>query len=200
MVVHSVDRRAYGDERDVMRWEERLLDLFDDLEQQAEGLALIGRDTEVAEQSRAEYARVDLAARLHASVGRSVRLDVRGLGGVEGRLARVGEGWCLLGDGAVEWLVRTAAVIAVRGVSQRGRAVDARPVTARLGLTSALRGVAETRSVVVVHSVDATSVRGVLGRVGEDFVELGVGEDRVTSGEVVLVPFSGLAALRRSAR
>jgi hypothetical protein len=183
-----------------MRWEERLLDVFDDLEQQAEGLALTGRDTEVAEQSRAEYARVDLAARLHASVGRPLRLDVRGPGVVEGRLARAGEGWCLVGDGAVEWLVRTAAVVAVRGVSQQGRAMDARPVTARLGLTSALRGVAETRSVVVVHHVDATSLRGVLGRVGADFVEIGVGDDRATSREVVLLPFSGLAAVRTSAR
>src|SRR4051794_10210086 len=61
-----------------MRWEERLLDLFDDLEQQAEGLALIGRDAEVAELSRAEYAQVDLADRLHASEGRSVRFGVNG--------------------------------------------------------------------------------------------------------------------------
>src|SRR3954454_9697424 len=122
-----------------MRWEERLFDLFDDLEQQAEGLALIGRDAEVAELSRAEYAQVDFAARLHASAGRSVRFGVNGLGLIEARLARVGEGWCLLADGPTEWLVRTPAIRSARGLSQHGRTAMARPLTARLGLTSALR-------------------------------------------------------------
>ena len=59
-----------------MRWEERLLDLFDDLEQQADGIALAERDALVAEQSRAEYAAVTLADRLHASVGTRLLLDV----------------------------------------------------------------------------------------------------------------------------
>src|SRR4051794_717227 len=183
-----------------MRWEERLLEVFDDLEQQAEGLALAGRDVDVAEQTRAEYAHVDLAARLHASVGRALRLDVLGLGLVDARLARVGEGWCLLGDGAVEWLVRTAALSAVRGLSDRGRGAEARPVTARLGVASALRGVAEARSVVVVHHLDGGSQRGVLARVGADFVEVVLGEDPRAPGEVAVVPFAALAAVRTSGR
>jgi hypothetical protein len=186
-----------------MRWEERLFDLFDDLEQQAEGLALTGRDAEVAELTRAEYAQVDLAARLHASVGRSVRLGVSGLGPVEARLARVGEGWCLLANSATEWLIRTAAIRSARGLSQHGRMEPARPLTARLGLTSALRGVAETRSSVVVHHLDATSQRGLLGRVGADFVELAVGDDAAAAapvGVVEVVPFCHLAAVLTSAR
>ena len=71
-----------------MRWEERLLDLFDDLEQQAEGLALAERDALVAEQSRSEYAAVALADRLHASVGTRLLLDVGGFGALDGRLVR----------------------------------------------------------------------------------------------------------------
>lgn len=182
-----------------MRWEERLLDLFDDLEQQAEGLALVGRDAEVAELSRAEYAEVDLAARLHASVGRSVRFGVSGLGSVEARLAGAGEGWCLLVNGPSEWLVRVAAIGSARGLSQHGRTAMARPLTARLGLTSALRGVAETRSGVVVHHLDGTSQRGLLGRVGADFVELVVGDDAAATrapGELEVVPFASIAAVR----
>ena len=54
------------------------LELFDDLEQQAEGLALAERDARVAERCRAEYAEVDLVARLHASVGTPVQVEVRG--------------------------------------------------------------------------------------------------------------------------
>src|SRR3954454_8398380 len=118
----------YARQRDAMRWEERLLDLFDDLEQQAEGLALIGRDAEVAELSRAEYAQVDLADRLHASEERSVRFGVNGFGLIEARLARVGEGWCLLADGPTEWVVRTAAVRCGRALAPLGaRSLPARP-------------------------------------------------------------------------
>ena len=56
-----------------MHWEERLLAVFDDLEQQAEGLALEARDAEVAELGRAEYAAVDVAARLHGAVASRLR-------------------------------------------------------------------------------------------------------------------------------
>ena len=141
-----------------MRWEERLLDLFDDLEQQAEGLALAERDALVAEQSRSEYAAVALADRLHASVGTRLLLDVAGLGALDGRLVRAGDGWCLLDADREEWVVVTAAVRAVRGLADGGRAPDARPLTARLGLGSALRGLAGDRTEVLLHRVDGSTV------------------------------------------
>jgi hypothetical protein len=179
-----------------MRWEERLLDLFDDLEQQAEGLALAGRDAEVAEQSRGEYARVDLAARLHASVGAAVRCEVCGVGRVDARLVSAGDGWCLLGSAAVEWLVRVPAIVTVRGLAHQGRGVEARPVAARLGWGSALRGVAETRSTVVVQYLNGGSASGLLGRVGADFVELSVGDPPGADGPPTVVPFTAIAAVR----
>ena len=179
-----------------MPWEERLLDLFDDLEQQAEGLALAARDVEVAEQSRAEYAAVDLASRLHASIGARVLLGLTGVGQVDGRLLRVGEGWCLLGAAPQEWIVRSAAITSARGISDRGLGVDARPVTARLGLASALRSVADMRSPAVLHRLDGSLTRGVPGRVGADFVEIRVGEEAGSAGYVELVPFAALSALR----
>ena len=66
-------------------WEERLFEVFDDLEQQAEGLALRARDAEASARARDLYTEVDLASRLHASVGTSVELVVRGAGAVRGR-------------------------------------------------------------------------------------------------------------------
>ena len=59
-----------------MSWEQRLLAVFDDLEQQAEGLALAERDAAVEELSRAGYAEVELAARLHAATGNELVLVV----------------------------------------------------------------------------------------------------------------------------
>ena len=71
-----------------MGWDERLFDLLDDLEGQAEALYAADRDAELADRSRAEYAAVTLAGRLMASVGRHVLLDVDGTGVVRGELRR----------------------------------------------------------------------------------------------------------------
>jgi hypothetical protein len=179
------DERAHGD---------LFGDLFDDLEQQAEGLALVGRDAEVAEATRAEYARVDLAARLHACLGEGLLVGVTGLGTVDAVLRRVGDGWCLLGAGAQEWLVRLAAVDSVRGLTDRAVVPEARPLTGRLGLASALRGVSDARADVVLHLLDGSVLRGSLARVGADFVDVRTGEGR--SGYVDTLPFGAIAAVR----
>ncbi|MEO5708410.1 MAG: hypothetical protein ABIQ59_01115 [Nocardioidaceae bacterium] len=173
-----------------MRWEERLLDLFDDLEQQAEGLALGERDAVVAELSRAEYAEVDLAARLHGSTGARLQVEVSGVGALDGSLNRAGDGWCVLDVAGQGWLVPLPAVLSFRGLGGGGAAEGARPVTARLGLGSVLRGMAEDRGEIVLHRLDGRVVRGLLGRVGRDFVEVG-GPDRVE-----VVPFGVVAAVR----
>jgi hypothetical protein len=173
-----------------MRWEERLLDLFDDLEQQAAGLALVERDALVAEQSRAEYAGVDLSARLHASLGSRVQVDVAGLGTLDASLQRVGDGWCLLDVSGRAWVVALPAVVSVRGLVGGGVAAAARSLSARLGLGSALRNLAEDRAEVVLHRTDGQILRGLLGRVGLDFVEVG------TSERVDVVPFTAVAVLR----
>lgn len=194
-----------------MRWEEMLLDLFEDLEQQAEGLALAERDLELAELSRAEYAQVGFAARLHASLMRPVTLGVQGVGPVTGELARAGQDWCLVATGAPteaddgrrprqEWIVRTPAVLRARGLSDRGVDEGQRPLSARLGLGSVLRSIAAARGDLVVHLGDGTMLRGQLRRVGADFAELRVsgarGEEAGHDDE--LVPFTAMAAVRRT--
>jgi hypothetical protein len=184
-----------------MRWEERLLDVFDDLEQQAEGLALAERDAEVSELGRAEYAHVDFASRLHASVGHEVTLVVAGMGHIEGRIVRVGVDWMLADDGQHEWILRTAALAHVRGLSELAVGEQNRSVSARVGVGSALRAVAESRGAVVLHRLDGGLVRGQLRRVGADFVELWVSEHAEAwtpgpEGHVEVVPFASLAAVR----
>ena len=180
-----------------MRWDDRLGDLFADLEQQADGLALSQRDAEVAELARAEYAQVDLVSRLHSSIGRRLLLDVEGFGVLEGELSRVGEGWCLVGSAGQEWLVRLAATGSLRGLAERGVPVQARPVTARLGLASALRRVAEAQADVVLHRVAGATTRGRLLRVGADFLDLRAeGDGSGPSGSVQTVPLAALAVVR----
>jgi hypothetical protein len=176
-----------------MRWDDRLDGLFEDLEQQAEGLALSERDALVAEQRVAEYAEVDLAARLHGSVGAPIRCDVVGVGRVDGELSRVGEGWLLMATDRDEWLVRLPAVLALHGLADRAVAADLRRVTARLGVASALRRVAEDQAEVLVHLVDGGTLRVLLRRVGADFVEV-----VEAAGQRAVLPFAAVAAVRHA--
>ncbi|MGH3332373.1 MAG: hypothetical protein ACRDPJ_13845 [Nocardioidaceae bacterium] len=186
-----------------MRWEERLLDLFDDLEQQAEGLHLAERDAELVDRSRAEYSHVTLAARLHASLGAPVNLDVLGVGAVHGDLVRVGLDWCLVRSTPAtgEWIVRFSALKKARGLSERAVNQEARSVLARLTFGAVLRGVAESTYPAVIHHVDGSQTRARLARVGADFVESwaasqeeGPGRARRAVAEVT--PFSSIAAVR----
>jgi hypothetical protein len=174
-------------------WEKRVLDLFDDLEQQAEGLALAERDATVAELGRAEYAEVELAARLHASVGHPVQLVVQGAGTVHGRLQRVGSGWCVVqgDDGRSGTVARTAALISARGLSPRAVPEVARGPLARLGFASVLRRLAEEAQPLVMVLVDGAVRRGSPLRVGADFVEVTAGD-----GGVEVVPFPAVATVR----
>jgi hypothetical protein len=179
-------------------WERQLDALFTDLEHQAEGLALADRDAAVAELARAEYAEVDVASRLHASLGATVELGVWGAGAVRGQLVAAGVGWCLLtpdnGEPAGrldETVVVLAAVVSARGLAPGARPESVRPITHRLGLGSVLRQAAESGDPVAVVRRDGTVRQGTLGRVGADFVEL------LDAGAVEVVPFSGIAVVRR---
>jgi hypothetical protein len=174
-----------------MSWEEEIFALLDDLEQQAEAAYAAERDVELADRSRTAYREVTLASRLMASVGVEVRLDVPGPGPVSGVLERVGDGWCLVAGPAQDWVVALPAVAAVTGAVERSVPEVAWSPVARLGLGSALRRIADAGERCVLHLTDGTAHDGTLRRIGADFVEVAVGEDRL-----VLVAFAALAAVQ----
>lgn len=175
-----------------MLWEERLLRELDDLELQAEGLHLAERDAAIAELTVSAYSEVDLASRLHASLGGDLQVVLTGGATVEGVLTRAGRDWVLLSRHRVETVVPTWAVLRVRGASGKARPESVRPVRARLGLGSALRQVAASRDEVAVTLTDGEVLRGRITRVGADFAEV-AGE----GGRADLVAFGALVLLRR---
>lgn len=178
-----------------MSWEEQLFTVLDDLEQQAQGAFGVERDLEVAERAAAEYAAVTLAARLMASVGRDVALSVQGVGTVAGTLRRVADGWCLVRGATGEWIVRTAGIAHARGLSGRAVPEAAWPAAARLGLGSALRGVAAGGGDCRMLLRDGTAYQVGLLRIGGDFAEVRAG----AADEPLVVAFDGLAAVHRTA-
>jgi hypothetical protein len=135
-------------------WEDELFAFLDDLEGQAQAAYAEERDLDLADRARAEYASVTLASRLMASVGASVTLEVRAVGRVDGVLERVARGWFLVGGAGQDWLLPTAAVVTVAGVSPRSVPEVAWSPLTRLGLGSALRRVADAGERCVLHTLD----------------------------------------------
>lgn len=153
-----------------MRWAE----LFADLESQLEQADAAVLAAEVADRSRHESGRLRLLDRLRPAVGADLRVTAAGAGPLAGRLTEVGAEWLLLEERAgQDALVPLSAVLAVAGLGgwsaqpdQEGR------VFRRLGLTTALRGLARDRVGVEVWLRDAGTVTGTVDRVGADFVEV----------------------------
>ncbi len=177
-----------------MGWEESMFALFEDLEQQAEGLHLLERDADVAALTAAEYSQVSLRSRLHGSVGRELRLRLLGGRTLEGRATRVGEDWLLLVAGGDEWIVRQAGVCTVEGLSGRADNEQTWSVTDRLTLRSLLRRLSETQERCVLHFVDDHHLEGTIGKVGRDFVELLVGQG--AGRRLQVVTLGSLAAVQ----
>jgi hypothetical protein len=177
-----------------MGWEESMFDVFDDLEQQAAGLHLIERDAEVADRTAAEYSRISLGERLHASLGLELRVRLVGGHLVSGRLARVGEDWLLLVGRSSEWIVRYAGLVAVTGLSPRADSPETWSVVDRLTVRAVLRHLSGVNEPCLVHFADDRQAEGRVGRVGRDFFELSVGEGQDRSVQVV--PVGSVSALQ----
>jgi hypothetical protein len=167
--------------------------MLDDLEMQAEGLHLADRALEVGELTVAQYAEVELIGRLHASTGRSVRVGVAGGLELHGRLTAVGADWLLVTDGTGNvWFVHVGAVAVLGGIAPGTMPEEARPLTARLALRSALRRLAEDRQPCTLHLPGGRTVQGNLTHVGADFAVV----RQTGTGEELTVPVAAIAAVQ----
>ena len=184
-----------------MRWER----LFADLEAQAAAADAAELAGEVVERTRMEVSALRLVDRLRPAVGHPVRLSCAGGEQVAGVLHRAGADWALVAERPDRLaLVPLAAVTSIAGLG----ALSATPgsegrVAARLGLSSALRGIARDRSGTTVTLVDTTRIVGTVDRVGADFVEIAEhapGEPRRATAvrQVRTVPIAALAVIRAS--
>lgn len=185
-----------------MRWD----DLFADLEAQAAALDVAERAAEIAERTRIEVGGLGMRERLAAALGSTVRGQVLGGVAFAGTIERVGPDWLLLdeGDGR-ESVLALAALASVTGLGRTSAVPGSGgAVHARLGLRSALRGIARDRSTVRLHLRDGITLDATLDRVGADFVEVarhapGEPRRRGEVRDVVLVPLDAVAVVSRRA-
>ena len=180
-----------------MRWEQ----LFADLEGQQEDRERREREAEAAEHTRAERGRVVLGDRLAADVGRVLRLGVRGVGALQGRLVDVGPDWLLVHDARSsshqERLVVTAALLSVEGLSGR---VDDRP--RRYDLRHAVRALSRDRARVRVVDQGGDHLSGTVDRALADHLDLARHADDEPRRPgavrgVVAVPYGAIALVQR---
>jgi hypothetical protein len=183
-----------------VRWD----DLFADLEAQAAALDVAERAAEIAERTRIEVGGLGVRDRLGAALGSAVRVETLGGEARTGTIARLGPDWLLLDDDGHEHVLNLAAIRSVGGLGRASIIAGATggAVNARLGLRSALRGIARDRSPVRLHLRDGATLDATLDRVGADFVELArhaPGEPRRRSEvrDVVLVPLDAVAIVSR---
>lgn len=183
-----------------MRWTA----LFEDMEAQLVEAETLALESEVSERSRADVGSVGLADRLRGSLGGPIAVHLVSGSTFTGTLSHVGAESLVLDEVAHQVLVPLAAVSHYGGIG-RVAVCESSAVRSKVGLASALRGLARDRAplTVLLAKGDAGEQRlsGVIDRVGRDFIDLAVtplGEARRASGilDVATVPFGALRALR----
>ncbi len=183
-----------------MRWDA----LFNDLEAQiAEGDRL-AIETEISERARSETALVALADRLRGSLSAQILVSLTCGRTFEGALSHAGAEALVLNEARHQVLIPYAAVARYTGL---GRVSVSEPslVRQRIGLSSALRGLARDRTELAVTlrrpPETGNGLTGVIDRVGSDFFDLAMvspGEARRASQvrQVATIPFAALSAVR----
>jgi hypothetical protein len=152
-----------------VRWEQ----LFADLEAQLDAEAAAGHRAEVADRTRREQAAVTVLDRLSAYRGHQVQVGVAGVGRIEGSLVDVAAEWLLIEEQPGHpSLVPARAWIWLTGIGSMAAVQPASSMARRLGLTAALRGLAQQRRPVRVRLTEAAETTGTIDRVYADHVDL----------------------------
>ena len=167
-----------------MRWEA----LFSDLRAQSAAQQQETFEAEVAEAVGLAWSRTPLSDRVRAHIGHRLTLHLDGGAVMSLRVGEVGGNWLSGSTVAQAWLIPTAAVMTVTGLSRRAQS-EASPSQQRLGIGAPLRVLAAAREPVVVHGGNGTLTEGVLIGVGADFIDI---RSATESKEIRTVPMHAL--------
>ncbi len=182
-----------------MRWDA----LFEDMEAQLAARQRLDFEAEIAERALVDSAGVELADRLRGSLGLSIRVLLSSGSAFEGVLSHAGSEALVLDEPQHQVLIPYAAAAQYVGLS-RVAVSEPSAVRRRLGLGSALRGLARNRARVTIfvpHGREEAALHGVIDTVGRDFLDLAVardGEERrpADARQMVAIPFGALAGIR----
>jgi hypothetical protein len=182
-----------------MRWDA----LFEDLEAQLAARQRLDFEAEIVERALVDSAGVELADRLRGSMGLTIRVLLSTGSTLEGSLSHAGSEALVLDEPQHQVLVPYAAAVQYGGLSRLAVTEPSR-IRQRLGLGSALRGLARNRApvtILVSRGRAEEALYGVIDTVGRDFLDLAVtrdGMDRRPANvrQIVAIPFGVLAGIR----
>lgn len=169
-----------------MRWDR----LLGEIEASALDDAALERDALAGELVDEEWSGV----RAQDLVWGDVALEVRGVGWVEGRVARSTKDFVVLTAGAREIVVAWSAVLGWRGGT--GRAPELRGVSARLGWSQLLRAIRDDGDDVHLVRIDGSQVSGTVEAVTQDAVRVRPSGTTGPVSAVVWVVLTGVAILQ----
>ena len=181
-----------------MRWEL----LFADLEAQLHAATQQDLELRVNELARIEAAQLTLPDALRGSLNGMVAIVMANGTAFHGTLRKVEPQWVLLEEGGRSVILALAKVQRVQGLGvRRAKPASNVPFT----MAAALRILARNRAVVSLELDSARNgaTRGVLDRVGADFVQImqladGVGRDSGNRQGTTVVPIAALVAIASS--
>ena len=182
-----------------MRWDA----LFADMEAQLAARQRLELEAEIAERALVDSAGVQLADRLRGSLGLSIRVHLSSGRAFEGVLTHAGSEALVLDEPQHQVLIPYAAAAYYGGLS-RVAVSEPSTVRRRLGLGSALRGLARNRARVTIfagHGRADSGLHGIIDTVGRDFLDLAVTRDGgerppANARQVIAIPFGALAGIR----
>ncbi len=177
------------------RWER----LFADLDASWQATERRELDSEIADRTRRERARVPLVDRFCAHRGHELELRLAGGLRVQGRVVDVGGDWIALAAGAVRGLLLPLdAIASVSGLTPRSTPDR---TARRFGLGYALRAISRDRAAAQIVDRSGTTYTGTIDVVGADFIDLAEHPtdeprrpDNVRASRTI--PFAGLAYVR----
>jgi sRNA-binding regulator protein Hfq len=182
-----------------MRWDA----LFGDLDAQWHAAKQLDLETEINELARLELAQSTFADALRGSLGAEVTAVLCNGVVLHGSLSRVEAQWLLLASGSRSIIVPLAKL---RRITGAGSSLAPARTPVAYTLASAMRVLSRNRSVVNLD-LDGPApgtVRGVLDRVGADYVQLAVVTDGAARSQdnhagTMLIPLQGIVSVASSA-
>lgn len=179
-----------------MRWE----DLFNDLEAQWLREQRAEQDALLPQLVRAERAAVAWTDRVATSIGRSMTLATAAQR-VTGVLLDLGADWLLMEEQRRSALIPAAAVLGISGLDYRNRSEVSRG--RRIGIGTALRGIARDRSAVTVHDTAGGLTTGSIDWVGADHFDIAEHPaDAVRRPDAItgrrMIPVAAVSVIRRA--
>jgi hypothetical protein len=152
-----------------VRWDQ----LFADLESQLEAEGAAEHRAEVADRTRREQAALTVLDRLAAYRGHRIQLGVAGVGRIEGGLVDVAAEWLLVEEQPGQpSLVPARSWIWLTGIGPLAAVPPGSSMARRLGLSSALRALAQQRRPVRVRLTESAEATGTIDRVYADHFDL----------------------------